>query len=168
MPRLAPCIRTYRPVPETARSSVPPSPEAVEKTSLHEEPSAEVWILYEVAWAASQVSLTRLMVCADPRSTWIHSGSCPSWLAHRVEALPSTALPASSPLASTDEAVTGLPRDTSGSAAAAGHWPRRRGRGQQCHRHRAESREGLRGGASLHERLRSFRAAHRRPVPSDS
>jgi ABC-type branched-subunit amino acid transport system ATPase component len=57
------------------------------------------------------------MVAVAPRSTRIHSGSWPSALAQRVVALLSTALAASKELLSTDEAVAGLPCESSESAA---------------------------------------------------
>src|SRR5690349_1615171 len=59
------------------------------------------------------------MFAAVPRSTRIHSGSCPSALAHRVDEFPSTALAASNPVPSTDEAVAGLPCESRVSAAEA-------------------------------------------------
>ncbi|SDO29177.1 hypothetical protein SAMN05421507_10251 [Lentzea jiangxiensis] len=119
MARAVPCTRTYRPVPETVRSSTPPSPLPVEWTSVHTTPSADVCTWYALACAVSQCRRTRLTECVEPRSIRIHSGSRPSTEAQRVDVLPSTALPASSPAASTEEAVTALPRETSGSAAVA-------------------------------------------------
>ena len=44
--RWVPFIRMYRPVPVTARSSVPPSPVVVEKMFVHVVPSGDVWIWY--------------------------------------------------------------------------------------------------------------------------
>ncbi len=86
---------------------------------LHVEPSAEVWILYSEAYAASQVSLTREMVAVPPRSTAIHSGSWPSRLAQRVVGFPSTALAPPKVSASTDDVVVGLLADSRESAALA-------------------------------------------------
>ena len=98
---------------------MPPSPALVEYTSVHAEPSGEVCTRYDLAYAASQLSFTRLIVCAEPRSTRSHSGSRPSTEAQRVDVLPSTAFAASNPDPSTEEAVTALPRETRGSAADA-------------------------------------------------
>src|SRR5436190_11719408 len=47
------------------------------------------------------------MVCVEPRSTWSHCGSLKA-LPQRVVVFPSTALPASNPAASTEDAVAGL------------------------------------------------------------
>src|SRR6266702_5941381 len=54
-----------------------------------------------------------------PRSTWIHCGSEKAE-DHRVPGLPSTAAPAGVPAFSMDDAVTGLPWDSSVLAARAG------------------------------------------------
>lgn len=53
----------------------------------------------------------------EPRSTRSHCGS-PKALDQRVAALPSTAAEAGVPAFSADDAVTGLPWDSSGSATA--------------------------------------------------
>src|SRR2546421_8315899 len=44
VPRAVPFIRRYRPEPETARSSIPPSPVVVLKTVVQFVPSGESWI----------------------------------------------------------------------------------------------------------------------------
>src|SRR6478672_2128646 len=72
-------------------------------------PSGEVWIVYALPYAASQVSLTSLIVAVAPRSTRSHCGSEPSLLAHRVLVSPSNAALAGSDEDSTDEAVAVLP-----------------------------------------------------------
>src|SRR5690349_11908233 len=57
------------------------------------------------------------MEAVAPRSTCNHCGS-PKALDQRVEVLPSTAAAAAVPLFSVDDAVAGLPWDSSSSAAA--------------------------------------------------
>jgi hypothetical protein len=109
MPRFVPYIRTYRPLPDTVRSSVPPSPVVVEYTGVHVASSSETSIRYAFPYAASHSSLTWLSVDLVPRSTEIHCGSLPSLLAQRVFVFPSTAFDAGSELLSTDDAVAGLP-----------------------------------------------------------
>jgi hypothetical protein len=59
------------------------------------------------------------MVAVAPRSTCSHCGSL-NWLDQRVPALPSTALAATVPAFSTEDAVAGLPCDSSTLAAWAG------------------------------------------------
>src|SRR4051812_34358527 len=71
------------------------------------------------AYAASQVIATRLRAVGEPRSTWNHWFAAKA-LDQRVDASPSTATPVGVPSHSTDDAVTGLPCDTTVSAASAG------------------------------------------------
>src|SRR5689334_17563832 len=61
VPRAVPFIRMNRPVPVTARSSMPPSPVVVEKMLVQFEPSGDTWIWYARPNAASQLSVTWLM-----------------------------------------------------------------------------------------------------------
>ena len=65
------------------------------------EPLPEVWIWYAVAYAASQFRATRVIVCVEPRSTWIHCGSLKA-LDQRVPVLPSVAPLAGVPAFSVD------------------------------------------------------------------
>ncbi len=58
------------------------------------------------------------MVAVAPRSTWSHCGSLNA-LDQRVPVLPSTAAEAGVPAFSVEDAVAGLPCESSGSAAAA-------------------------------------------------
>src|SRR3954467_4219886 len=71
-------------------------------------PSLEVWTWKARAYAASQFSTTRLMVCVAPRSTRTHCGSLNA-LDQRVPVLPSNALPAGKEAFSVDDAVAGRP-----------------------------------------------------------
>ena len=70
----------------------------------------------------SQFSPTWLMLAVDPRSTWSHCGS-PNALDQRVPVLPSVALDAGKLAFSVDDAVVGLPWDSSVAAACAGPPP---------------------------------------------
>src|SRR6185312_14584036 len=67
----------------------------------------------------SQLRVTWQMDWEEPRSTSSHCGSEKA-LDQRVPVLPSTAAEAGVPAFSADDAVTGLPCDSSTSAAAAG------------------------------------------------
>src|SRR5918999_2008037 len=86
--------------------------------SDHVAASAEVWILNDHAYAASQVRTIWLMVAVPPRSTWSHCGSVKA-LDQRVPGSPSTAAAAGVPPFSLDAAVTGLACDNRAGAAAA-------------------------------------------------
>jgi hypothetical protein len=81
-------------------------------------PSGEVWIWKDLPEAVSQLRTTWVMVAVAPRSTWIHWGSLKA-LDQRVPVLPSTAALAGEPAFSVDEAVAGLPWDSSVLAALA-------------------------------------------------
>src|SRR5262245_61777058 len=99
----------YRPVPLTARSSVPPSPVVVEKIVVQAAASLDTWIWYARPKAASHVSVTWLIAYAWPRSIRIHCGSLKP-LDQRVPALPSTALAGPSEAFSLDDEAAGLLR----------------------------------------------------------
>src|SRR3954453_393688 len=81
-------------------------------------PSVENWTVKAVAYAASQFRLTRLTAMVEPRSTRLH-WFAENWLDQRVPVLPSVAAEAGVPAHSSDEAVVGLPCETTTSAAAA-------------------------------------------------
>jgi hypothetical protein len=81
-------------------------------------PSGDVCTWKAVAYAASHRRMTCVMVAVAPRSTRIHCGSLKA-LDQRVPVLPSTALAAGVPAFSVEEARTGLPWESSGSAARA-------------------------------------------------
>src|SRR4051812_30159890 len=67
-------------------------------------------MVYDLANAASHVSLTSLMLAVAPRSTRSHCGSAFSLLAQRVAVrLPSNAALAGNDDDSNDDAVAGLP-----------------------------------------------------------
>ncbi len=66
----------------------------------------EVWTWYALAYAASQVRTTEVMVSVAPRSTWSHCGSAAAE-DQRVPVLPSTAAEAGVPPFSVEEAVCG-------------------------------------------------------------
>ena len=100
-------------------------------------PLAEVWIVKAVAYAASQLSTTRLIVAVPPRSTWSHCGSLNA-LDQRVPALPSTAAEAGVPAFSVEEAVAGRPCEISGSAACGGHRGDHQEAGEKCEHGAAE------------------------------
>ena len=94
MPRWTPCIRTYRAYVGANESlSWPPSPSVTTAESVQFTASGEVWILYPLPYADSQLRTTRETGCTEPRSTVIDWSSLQS-LAHRVEALPSIAFDA--------------------------------------------------------------------------
>ena len=97
---------------------MPPVPAVVVWTVVQAVPSAEVWIVKARAYAPSQFRTTRLIAADEPRSTWIHCGSLNA-LDHRVPGLPSTAAEAGVPAPSVDDASTGRPWDSRGSAARA-------------------------------------------------
>src|SRR4051794_16829319 len=86
--------------------------------SVQELPSADVWILYALPYAASHCRTTDVIVEVAPRSTRNHCGS-DHWLAQREPASPSVAKDAARPAPSSDDAVVGLPCDSSVSAACA-------------------------------------------------
>src|SRR5204863_8735789 len=95
------------------RSSIAPLPVVVVKMVVHVVPSVDTWIVYALAYAASQVSFTWLTLAVVPRSTCNHCGSTPSLLAQRVPVrLPSNAAPAGNDDDSSEEAVAGLPWDS--------------------------------------------------------
>src|SRR3954453_21027876 len=81
-------------------------------------PLSEVWMWYALAYAFSQLSLTRSRTWAAPRSIRSHWVPAPATLAHRLLVLPSTALSAVSDELSTDEASAGRPRESRTSSAA--------------------------------------------------
>jgi hypothetical protein len=117
--RAVPFIRTYRPVPETARVWMPPAPVVVEKIVVNGPVGAPAtWIWNDRANAASQLSVTWSIVAVAPRSTCSHCGS-ENALDHRLPALPSTARPAPVLAFSLDDAVAGRPWESSAPAAAA-------------------------------------------------
>src|SRR6266567_2798155 len=97
---------------------MPPVPVLVEKIEVQAVPSGEVWIWNDLAYAASQSRLTWQIAWLDPRSTCSHCGS-ENALDQRVPVLPSTAFDAGKLAFSTDDAVAGLPCDSSVDAAAA-------------------------------------------------
>src|SRR5437899_1791663 len=82
-------------------------------------PLVDVWIWKDLPYAASQFSVTCEMVCDDPRSTCSHCGSATA-LDQRVPVLPSTAAEAGKLVFSVEDAVAGLPCDSSVPAAPAG------------------------------------------------
>jgi hypothetical protein len=87
---------------------MPPSPVVVEKMLVQFEPSGDTWIWYARPNAASQLSVTWLMLYDWPRSTWIHCGSLKP-LDHRVPVLPSVAFAGPRLAFSTEDAVVGFP-----------------------------------------------------------
>src|SRR5215472_12978518 len=115
-------MRMNRPLPDTFSVWMPPVPVVVEKIVVHVVASGEVWIWNADANAVSQFSVTWLMVAVEPRSTWSHCGSL-NWLDQRVPVLPSVVLDAGKPAFSRDDAVVGLPWDSSVAAAWAGAPP---------------------------------------------
>src|SRR5258706_7871147 len=85
---------------------------------VHVAALSDTWTWNAVAYAASQVSTTWATVARAPRSTCSHCGSLAA-LDQRVPALPSTAALAGVPAFSVDDAVAGLPCDSSVVAAPA-------------------------------------------------
>jgi hypothetical protein len=76
------------------------------------EPSFDVWTENALPDAVSQLSTTVSIVAVAPRSTWIHCGSLNA-LDQRVPALPSVAYEAGVPAFSVEDAVVGLPCESS-------------------------------------------------------
>ena len=109
-------------MPVTLRVCTPPVPVVVAKIVVHVLASGDVWIWNADADAVSQFSATWLMLAVDPRSTWSHCGSLNA-LDQRVPVLPSVALDAGKLAFSVDDAVVGLPWDSSVAAACAGPPP---------------------------------------------
>src|SRR3712207_3700312 len=97
----------------------PPVPVVVAYAWVQVVPLVESWRVNARAYAPSQLMATRLTAVAAPRSTWNHWFGVKA-LDQRVPVLPSTAAAAGVPAHSTDEAVTGLPCETTTSAALAG------------------------------------------------
>jgi len=91
---------------------VPPVPVVVEKIEVQFVPSGDVWIWNAVAYAASHCSTTWVIEALAPRSTCSHCGS-ENALDQRVAVLPSNAAEAGVPAFSIDDAVAGLPCDSS-------------------------------------------------------
>src|SRR3954468_10772608 len=81
-------------------------------------PSLENCTVKAVAYAASQFSFTLLTAVGAPRSTCSHWAAAKA-LDQRVPVLPSVAAEAGVPAHSTDDAVVGLPWETTTSAASA-------------------------------------------------
>src|SRR5262245_40139899 len=79
---------------------------------------SENWIWNALAYAASHCRTTWVTLAELPRSTWSQCGSLNA-LDHRVPVLPSTAAAAGVPGFSTEDAVAGLPWDSSMLAAVA-------------------------------------------------
>ena len=80
-------------------------------------PSGEVWIWNAVPYAASHCRTTWVIEALAPRSTCSHCGSEKA-LDQRVPVLPSTAAEAGVPAFSVDDAVAGLPCESSVAAFA--------------------------------------------------
>jgi hypothetical protein len=116
--RAVPSIRTYRPVPVTVSVCVPPVEVVVEWMVVQVLPSVEVCSWYAVAYAPSQRRTIWLMVALAPRSTRIHCGSLKA-LDQRVAVFPSNAADAGELAFSVDDAVAGLPWESSTGAALA-------------------------------------------------
>src|SRR5216683_1231915 len=93
------------------RVCVPPVPVVVEKIDVQVEPSGDVWIWNDFAYAASQVSTTWQIVWVEPRSTSSHCGSEKA-LDQRVPRFPSTAFEAGKVAFSSEDAVAGWFRAT--------------------------------------------------------
>src|SRR6266545_3168150 len=96
---------------------MPPVPVVVAKIEVQVVPSGDVWTWNDLAYAASHCSTTWVIEAVEPRSTRSHCGSEKA-LDQRVLAFPSTALDAGYEALSVDDAVAGLPCDSSVAAFA--------------------------------------------------